>query len=63
MCITAFDEKTQQEIRLFKHYEKTDIVQAAEFEVMFGLSDGGALLCDHSKLDRYTKQSLDSLQA
>jgi len=63
VCITAFDEKTQQEIRLFKHYEKTDIVQAAEFEVMFGLSDGGALLCDHSKLDRYTKQSLDSLQA
>ena len=48
--------KTLQEVKYFQRYDKSNLIEFAEFEVMFSLTDTGMLECDHSKLDNFTKQ-------
>ena len=39
------------------------MVQHAEFDVMFTISDEGTLQCDHAKLDKFTAQSVADTSA
>ena len=63
ISLTAFDVKTLQEVKYFHRYERKDLIEFAEFDVMFGLSDTGGLECDHSKLDKYTMQVPDDAES
>lgn len=59
----GFDTKTGQEVKVFKHFDKLDIIEDAAWEVMFQFSDVGRLQCDHSKFDSYTSQKQERLSA
>lgn len=57
VAITATDTCTGQEVKLFKHYDKLDIIENAAFDVMFDFSENGRLQCDHSKFDDFISQT------
>ena len=44
------------QVKIFKRYEKKDVVDCASFESMVSFGEGGQMCLDHSKLDQYQSQ-------